>query len=117
MLPSPADIARVVHEVAAGTPITLRESAVRAALHEAEHLVHDDVDVPAALHFTFTRHRDVFSRDAARILAKVLEDVCLRLGIKILANEAQLLARLAEAPSSVQDAQDWFAEKVVMYGG
>lgn len=119
MLPSPADIARAAQDVAArtGEPITLRESAIRLALSEAEHLTHDDVDVPAALHFTFTRHRDVFSRDTPRVLAKVLEDVGLRIGIKVLVPEAELLARLAVTPSSVEDACGWFAGKVVLYGG
>lgn len=112
-------MARAAHEVAqsTGMPILLRESAVRLALREAEHLVQDDVDVPAALHFTFTRHRDTFSHEAARVLARVLEDASSRLGIKIMAPEAELLTRLSTPPDSVEDARDWFADKVVMYGG
>ena len=119
MLPTPADVARAAERVAADSnvPIVLREAAVRSALREAEHLVTDDVDVPAALHFTFTRHRDVFSRDASRVLAVILHDVASRVGIKILASDAELHARLAHPPESVEDARDWFAGRVVMYGG
>ena len=119
MLPSPADVARAAEEVAAreGSPITLRESAIRLALREAEHLVQDDVDVPAALHFTFTRHPNVFSREAGYVLERVLETTCNRLGIKILAPHAELVARLEQTPISVQDARDWFSSRVVMYGG
>ena len=119
MLPSPSDVAAAAHEVAlaTGAPIVLRESAVRLALQEAEHLVQDDVDVPGALHFTFTRHRDVFSREGARVLVRVLETTSARLGLKIMASASDLEARLAAPPSSVEDARDWFADKVVMYGG
>lgn len=119
MLPSPADIADAVREVAerSGQPITLRESAVRLALREAEHLVHDGIDVPAALHFTFTRHRDIFSHEAGRVLAHIVADASNRLGIKVLASDRELQTRLAAPPTSVEDARDWFADKVVMYGG
>jgi hypothetical protein len=112
-------VARAVAEVAAreGSPITLRESAVRLALHEAEHLVQDDVDVPGALHFTFSRHRDMFSREAAYVLARVLETTSNQLGIKIMATHEELIARLEQAPESVEDARDWFSSRVVMYGG
>lgn len=119
MLPSPADVARAAEEVAAreGTPIALRASAVRLALREAEHLVQDDVDVPAALHFTFTRHRTVFSRARGHVLERLLETTCNRLGLKILAPPPELVERLEQTPSSVEEARDWFASRVVMYGG
>ncbi len=119
MLPAPEDVARAAAEVAAheGTPIVLRHTAIRQALREAEHLVQDDVDVPAALHFTFTRHRDVFSCHAATVLARVMESSSNSLGIKILASSGELLARLGQTPTSVDDARDWFAGRVVMYGG
>lgn len=119
MLPTPDDVARAAAEIAAreGTPIALRESAVRQALRAAEHLVQDDVDVPAALHFTFTRQRDVFSRASAHVLARVLETTANRIGIKVMASDRELLARLEHVPESVEDARDWFASRVVMYGG
>ncbi len=102
---------------AVGDDLHCREAAVRLALFEAEHLADDIVDVPAALHFAFTRHPSTFSRDSERVLRHLLERVAAQLGLKILATTVELEAHLASTPHTPEATRDWFAGRVMLFGG
>lgn len=115
MLPSPDDVERAVRE--AGQDVRVRDAAVRLALFEAEHHADDPLDVPAALHFAFSRHPDTFSHHAGRILRLLLGQVEARLGLKVLATPNELEARLTQRPRDIEEAREWFSGKVMLHGG
>lgn len=114
MIPTPADVEAAMHTV--GADVRCREAAVRLALFEAEHLADDPLDVPAALHFAFTRHPATFSRASGRVLAVLLARVEAQLGLKILATPSELEAHL-EGSTTLEATRDWFASRVVLFGG
>lgn len=98
-------------------PASVDRRALRRALAEAEHLADDTFDVAAALHFALSRQPRLQGARMAHALAAVLPSHLQGLGLQLRASAAELAVRLSEPPRDLADARDWFAERLVVYGG
>lgn len=119
MFPDVAEVVRHAREALAalGSDAHPDERAIRLALSAAEQLADDTFDVPAALHFTFARAPRAFGAAHTQVLAALLDATATELGLRILTPRADLLQHLAQRPSDLQSTRDWFAERVVAFGG
>ena len=116
-----AEIARAYARLAPGLALLPRasEAAIRIALREADHLVDDIYDVPAALLFALGRTPRCFA--GFRTMSVLLvEWQTKRLGYRLEASPRELgemLLRVAKREVTYEDVRSWAGGRLLPFGG
>jgi hypothetical protein len=100
-------------------PPRASEAALRVAIREADHLVDDVYDVPAALLFALGRTPRCFAGFRAMSVFLVAWQ-SKRLGFRIEASPrdlAQMLVRVARRDASYEDVRSWMGARLLPFGG
>lgn len=116
-----ADVARAYARIAPslGLPPRASEPALRVALREADHLVDDVYDVPAALLFALGRTPRCFAGFRAMSVLLVSWQ-CTRLGFKLEASPrdlAEMLLKVARREVEYEDVRSWAGGRLLPFGG
>jgi hypothetical protein len=116
-----ADVARAYEHIAAKLGLEPRasEAALRIALREADHLVDEVYDVPAALLFALGRTPRCFAGFRAMSVLLVGWHAQ-RLGFKLeasLYDLAEMLVKVALREVAYEDVRSWVGGRLLPFGG
>lgn len=121
MIASPEAMAQACARIAPELGLSPRasETALRVALREADHLVDDVYDVPAALLFALGRYPRCFS--AFRTMSVlVVEWHAKALGFKLETSRgelAQILLAVTRREMTYEQVRAWMVERLLPFGG
>lgn len=116
-----ADVAHAYARIAAALGLDPRasEAALRVALREADHLVDDVYDVPAALLFALGRTPRCFA--GFRTMSVLLVSwQCKELGFKLEASPrdlAEMLLKSARREVEYEDVRSWAGARLLPFAG